>query len=701
MRRYFFVYLLCMVVCLPGFSRAEDEKTDKKELAIMDEVVVTATKTEEKRSDVPNSIILLDKYDIQESSAQSLGELLANELGIDWRTYGNYGGASQEVHIRGMSGDGTQIFINGVNINSPSLGTADVGKIPLNNIERIEVVKGSGSVLYGSGAMGGTINIITKSPEKDESALMATAGYGTNNAYVLSAEQGMFLSEYFGYYMTANRRETDGFRDNSDLTQNDVSLKLILDRGKDLYVSLYGDYIDREHGLPGTRPPAGTQEFSVDGELLYNSEAANLLSNGGDEDAYFALNIKSHPFDGFGLRLRGDYSDTINYNNNRWYLSFPVPALSGSRTWTTNKVTGVGADVEIESLKDLNFLMGVEYKYYDWENKGISLDSNGAEIPATKTTTDEDLHTTGYFGEIQYQLHHTLKALAGLRHEEHSEFGTEDLPRFGIIYNPWEETALKVSHGKHFRAPTPNDLFWPDDGFTRGNPNLNPEKGWHSDATIEQSLFNDGLFLTVSYFFWDVEDKIQWGPDSNGVWTPENLRTYKADGIEIGMMVRYPQNMVLGLNYTYLDAEEENKAFTIQDYGLPANFQYFWIKRRAAYTPQHQFKGNVSYWFDFGLIATATMRYVDERFWYRTETDGVYPATKTVTYSLDPYWTTDVKVQQMLYNHWTFSLQCNNLFDEEYDTNFDTFTDQSTFTTTVTTYPGAGRSIFFTVTYEF
>ncbi|MBC8461823.1 MAG: TonB-dependent receptor, partial [Deltaproteobacteria bacterium] len=231
MKKWISVLVPLALLAFPNSSLAEKEKENSQSLTTLEEVVVTATKTEERRKDIPNSVILIDEIDIEESSAKSLGELLANELGIDWRTYGNYGGAPEEIHIRGMSGNATQVFVNGVNINSPSLGVADVSRIPLNTIERIEVVKGSGSLLYGSGAMGGTINIITKTPKKDKIDLKASAGYGTQDTYLASAELGMFVFGDFGYYLTANRRETDGFRDNSDLTQNDVSLKLVVDKG--------------------------------------------------------------------------------------------------------------------------------------------------------------------------------------------------------------------------------------------------------------------------------------------------------------------------------------------------------------------------------------------------------------------------------------------------------------------------------------
>ena len=215
----------------PGLCLAENEQTNRKAVDTLDEVVVSATKTEEKRKDVSNSMIVVDEMDIEESPAKTLGELLANEPGLDWRTRGDYGGAAGEIHIRGMSGNATQIRVNGVTVNSPSLGVADVNKIPLNSIERIEVVKGSGSVLYGSGAMGGTINIITKRPEREEIDLKASAGYGSQSTYGLAAEQGMFAVGDFGYYLTANRYRTLGFRSNSDLSHNDASINLVLDKG--------------------------------------------------------------------------------------------------------------------------------------------------------------------------------------------------------------------------------------------------------------------------------------------------------------------------------------------------------------------------------------------------------------------------------------------------------------------------------------
>ncbi len=677
-------------VFFPSWAGAEQE-----EPVIMDEIVVTATKTREKRRDIPNAVILMDETDIQESPAKSLGELLANEPGIDWRTRGNYGGASEEIRIRGMGPDATQVLVNGVRFNSPSVGSADVGRIALNNIEQIEVVKGSGSLLYGSGAMGGTINIITKQPKREKMDLKVSAGYGSQDTYQLSAEQGMFAWGDFGYYLTATRRETNGFRDNSDLTHGDVSLKLILDKGDALGVSLYGDYVDREYGRPGVKPPEGTQDYSINGVKFYNNDAASLIDRGSDEDSHVALQFQGRPEEWFTFNFRGDYTHMESYSYARYHKYGGI----GNRTWITNEVLGAEGNVDIKSSKGASILLGADHRNYDWRSDNISLDANAAE--ASREVNEAGVHTTGTFAEAQYRPNNFVKGLAGIRREDHSTFGHEDLPRYGLIINPSENTALKIGHGKHFKAPTPNDLFWPEDPMGKGNPDLKPETGWHTDVTMEQALFEDKLFITVSYFRWDVEDKIQWERDSNGVFSPQNLRAYKGDGAEIGTKIGPFFNLTLSLNYTYTDAEEESRAYTKMDYGPPPDFQYTWVKRRAAYTPRDQFKANLSYWSNFGLSAAATARYVGNRVMYGTEQDIAYPNTKTVKYNLASYWTVDLKLEQRLHDHWLISLRGSNLFDKGYDTYVDDFTNQDTGTTTVQGYPGAGRSVFFSVTYEY
>ena len=671
---------------LAGFAQAADDaksETDETETVTMEEVVVTATKTDEKRKDIPNSVIIKDSYDIKESPAKTLGEFLSNETGVDLRTYGNYGGAAEELQIRGMSSNGTQIFVNGLNVNSPSLSTADIGRIPLNSIERIEVVKGSGSLLYGSGAMGGTVNIITKRPERDKMDLKARAGYGSENTYEVSAEQGMFALGNFGYYLTATQRETDGFRDNSDLTHNDISGNLILDKGDILDISIYGDYIDREYGVPLVTPPGGTQPFVSNGVVIYNEESASLVNKGADKDSHLVLNIKSKPSDLLGIMLRGDLTNLENFNENHY------SGLTGTKAWVRNKVIGTEGNIDIQPMEGAGLLLGAEYKGYDWEASQVNMNASGVEVPGSELISTKDIHTTGTYAEARYRPSDYVKFIGGLRHERHSIVDSENVYRLGIIGNPWKHTTLKANYGTHFATPSINDLFWLDDGFMKGNPNLKAENGYHYDITVEHAMTDNRLFFEFTYFNWDIKDKIRWEEDPSdpnilgfgGYWKPQNLDTYYGKGLEIGAKIGPFYSFELSLDYTYLNAEEEYIGG---------------VRRQGLYKPEHLFKGTLSYWTDFDLTANMIIRYVGDR-------PGHY-ASKTATepdYIHYSYWTMDLNFNQKLFDHWILTLEGTNLFDKEYDTYNEYFFAQSTFVTTRSPYPGAGRSVFFSVSYEY
>ena len=689
------VLVLFLFVIFPGrvvFGAEED--ASPAEVIRMDEVVVTATKVPEKRKDIPNAVLLFDQKNIQASGAKSIGELLANEPGIDWQTFGNYGGARQELCIRGMAGYATQVLVNGVNAGSPSLGFADVGKISIDNIERIEVIKGSGSLLYGSGAMAGTVNIITKDPQRNKMTLKIGAGYGSQNTYRAAAENGMFVAGDFGYYLTAGRMETNGFRDNSYLRKNDVSLKLLLDKKDAMQVSLYGDYISSHYGMPGVKPPAGTSDYYRSGEKFYNSDSATLLDHSGDKDGHLVLDVKGKPVKWFGYELKGYYTNMENYNYARYAFNG-----TGAENWVSNEVLGTDGHVNIYPFEGAKLLLGGEYRDFHWKNQSYGLNDSGAS-DASDTTTKAHVFTQGVFTEFEYRPSSYGKVLAGVRHEQHSAFGSETLPLFGMVINPTETTALKISHGKHFLAPALNDLYWPTDPYTRGNADLKPENGWHTDVTLEQSLLKDKIFMTVSFFHWTVDNKIQWEPDTLGVWSPINLAGYKADGIEAGLKIGPFYDLSLALSYTYTNAEEESREYTRQDYGLPPDFRYNMVKRRASITPENQFKGDLTYKSSFGLTATATVRYAGDRLVYNTEST-TYPDTKTVLYNMGSYWTADLKIEQRLFKHWVLSLSGNNLFDKEFDTHLQSFPDQTTFQSSMCPYPAAGRSIFAGVTYEY
>jgi len=681
MLRYVLILVLFIMI-MAGVCWSAEEIADDKEVFTLDEMIVSATKTEERRGDISNSVILIDKDDIRSSTANGFGDMLGNENGIDLRTRGNYGGATQEIHIRGMGADGALVLVNGIVINSPSIGSANISGISLNGIKKIEVVKGSGSLLYGTGAMAGVINIITRRPEKDLVDLDLSAGYGSNSAYEIAAAQGMFITEDLGYYLTANRRATDGFRSNAGLDHKDISLKLIYDNEDLPDISIYGDYTDRVYGNPGVKTPSGTKDFIVNGIKLYDGESSNLLNEGGDKDIHLAFDINGAPLDRLRLKLKATYTDMESYNKNIYYFF----TLSGNKTWVTNKVNGLEGNMDIDLFKGINLLVGAEYKRYKWENRGITLDENGVEISGTETETVAGLHTLGLLTEAQYRPNDHIKMIAGLRREKHSEFGIEYVPRYGIVISPSENTAIKLNYGRHYNAPTPNALFWPYEDWgwgmgTQGNRNLRPEIGKHSDAGMEQSLFNDNLFMNITYFRWNIEDKITWIPDASFFYTPQNLDRYKSHGWEIGLEARLLYNLTCSLAYTFADAEEEISGG---------------VARKALYTSDSYFKSSIVYLNDVGFNTSATIRYTGGRPAYYALNNDTDPSI-----TLDSYYTIDLKLEKDFLDKWIVALQCNNLFDKEYDTYIESFRDHESGIISMGVYPGEGRSFLFKVSYRY
>jgi iron complex outermembrane receptor protein len=664
--KIFWIIIFCFAAAFPAAAK-EEAANYRDAIPIMEEVIVTATKIPEKRKDIPNATVTMDAKDIAASGAASLEDLLANEPGLDGRN-SDYPGAGREIHIRGFRGNGTQVLLNGIPVNSPSLGLADLGKIPFDSMERVEVVKGSGSLLYGSGAMGGVINITTKSPQKEKPELKIRSGYGSHNTYRLGIAQGMYFTDTWGYYLTANRAETAGDRPNSFLRQNDVSLKMTMNGDNDsLKINLYGNYLSREYGLPGVRPPAGTSAFQLGGETFYNSKSASLLDRGKDHDALFSLELTDTPLSWLEYTLRGYY----RHMENDTYARLPA---EGAETKVTNKSSGISGHVNLTPFSQVNLLLGGEYRGDRWENKSALLDSAGSPQTGGQTKYKARVNTNGFFSEFHYRPSPYGKILAGIRHERHSEFGSANLPFFGVILNPFTNTALKFNHGKHFLAPTPNALFWPDDGLMKGNPALKPEIGWHTDITLEQSLFHDQIFFSLSYFRWRVDDKIEWGLDSQWVYSPRNLLGYRAQGFEAGIKAVLSPHIRLGLSYTHLDAEEETMEHTI-------------VKRRATYTPREQFKGHITYDTESGFTVSATVRYTGNRLFYDQWSHR--------TYTLAPYWTGDLQVAQRFLKRYILFLSVNNIADKRYDTRLGGFNGQ------LYGYPGAGRFIFLGLSYDF
>ena len=269
-----FLLLIIMIsAALPAW--AEDKTIS------LDEVVVTATRTEEDIDKISSNVTVITQEDIKKSTATTVQDLLRNEAGIIIRDlYGT--GTKSTVDMRGFArGLNTAILMDGRKLNEIDLSGVDWNTIPLENIERIEIVRGSGSVLYGDNAMAGAINIITKKGHFTQPELMLDA---RAESYSGHTELGTFTggTDKIGYFFLLKHRQTSGYRENSDFTAADMNTRLDFKITDFFSFDFAAGYHTDDQGLPGGhhQVPAGCAHFRfIDFE---HDDFSELLEHGGD-----------------------------------------------------------------------------------------------------------------------------------------------------------------------------------------------------------------------------------------------------------------------------------------------------------------------------------------------------------------------------------------------------------------------------------
>jgi iron complex outermembrane receptor protein len=287
-------FVVAVIVSFPCFAYPEEVKKAKESLVTMDEVVVTGTRSEEKMERIPANVTVIAQEDIRNSNAKNIPELLRTEEGIvvrDWT--GN--GKQVEVDLRGFGESAPSnvlVLVDGRRVNQIDLSGVDWTQIPLDQIERIEIVRGTGTVLYGDNAVGGVINIITKIPS-DRFAFSAGAtlgSYSRNREHVsVSGGQGPLAASFYGSYDS-----TQGYRENNDYRAKDAGGKIVYDVASFLSLNLSGAYHTDDYGLPG---------YLTLAELNADRRATMFpLDNGSTTDGY----LKS----GFDLSL-GDFGNLV------------------------------------------------------------------------------------------------------------------------------------------------------------------------------------------------------------------------------------------------------------------------------------------------------------------------------------------------------------------------------------------------------
>ena len=500
----------------------------------LDPVVITATKLETRAEQLGASVTVVPGDDVQRYHYESVEDILRTVPGVDIRRSGSYGKITN-ISIRGANANQVQVLVDGVRVKSPTTGQVDLSDISPDLIERIEVIRGPQSTLYGADAIGGVVNIITR---KGKGPFSATAEGGIGN-YDTYTGRGWFGGVYslLDYSGSISHFESNGQFQNDDSNKNAVNLRVGLTLPWDSSVAFTLRWDRNETGLPVkflNSPP-----FVLPSEPVIDSNNRQT-----SETWVMALAGHTKPLEWWEVDVRGG-----RYKNKTTFVDLPdqaevCPFLPFASCEFPSRF--VVDRWEAELLNHFHIgkwsttTIGGEYRTESGNAQG-------------STPFDASSHTWSGLFEQTFRFWDRLFMSAGFRVEDNSVYGTHWTERGSLSYviREWG-TRIHGGAGSGFRAPTFNDLFFP--GFS--DPTLKPETSFSWEVGVDQKLWKDRIRLGLTYFNNKFTNLISIIPtDTPPFVKGVNVGEARAEGFELTSAVDILENLTAWLNYTYTDSE--------------------------------------------------------------------------------------------------------------------------------------------------
>lgn len=503
-------------------------------LATLDPVVVTATRQSQRANDAIAEVTVIDNQEIEQAGpSATLGELLGRTVGVEFGRSGGRG-ADESVFIRGTNSGHALVLVDGMRVNSATTGATALQMIPVSQIDRIEVLRGPASALYGSDAIGGVIQIFTKAPS-DAPLFAAQVGAGSASSYETSVAHANRIGA-LNYSIKAGVSGTQGIN--------------AIESPK------YPGYNpDRDGYRNSNLNFNASYNFGKDAEVgvgFFNSVSTNRY------DAYkWDPNIP--PF-GANVDARLDYQ-----MKHRVSGAFAYGSIAPTSYWKSTLKIAQGED-RTESpesvIGDPISFFKTTQNQYTWQNdfklplgsvlfalERLEQEVNSTKNYALKSRTIDSalLGWNATVGSHAFQ--------ANLRTDDNSQFGQRDTWLIGYGYQlapTWRATA---SYGTAFKAPTMNDLYFPfTAGVGGGNASLKPEESRNAEASLR---FRKGATQAkLTYFRNKINNLIAWTTDPNTfVSSPINVGEAVIDGIEISAATTLG-NWLLNANATFQDPRD-------------------------------------------------------------------------------------------------------------------------------------------------
>ncbi|MBN2242778.1 MAG: TonB-dependent receptor [Acidobacteria bacterium] len=532
MNNPFIAVALFSVLCTitnPAF--AEDEKTQ--------EIVVSATRLETPTREVGSSVTVITGDQIEKMQKTSVVEVLKTVPAVDVNQSGGPGAAAS-VFIRGAKSEHTLVIIDGVEMNDPTTPgrTFNFAHLSVDDIERIEILRGPQSTLYGSDAIGGVINIITKRGGGSPLGSASIEG-GSYESYrgAAGASGGSSWMRYsagFSHWNTngiSAASESDGNTERDEYANTTVYGTLGLTPKDNFDLDFTLRFIDADsNGDIGAGAGSDDPNFlTTSQQLLFRTQGRlYLFDDIWEQTAGFSLT--NHD-----LTSRND-ADDLDPGTPDTFLRSSYEGRVLKFDWQNNFFihdTNT-ATFGIETEQDRG-----ESRYYE--------DTGSEWGPYTNDFENRTARTTGYYLQDQIRLWGSWFTTVGVRFDDHERFGTETTYRFATAYLVDRTgTKIKASYGTGFKAPTLIQLysFW-------GNEGLDPEESTGWDFGVEQTLFENKASAGVSYFYNEIENLIDFAG-----WSYSNVGRAAIKGVELFGSARPAEPLEIRFGYTYTNAKD-------------------------------------------------------------------------------------------------------------------------------------------------
>jgi vitamin B12 transporter len=487
-----------------------------QQLASLDPVMVTATRQAMRTSELLSDVTVIEPEELKQAGHSTLGEILSRQPGIEFTTNGS-NGATGSVFMRGTASGHTLVLIDGMRVGSASLGQmSSWSRIPASQIERIEILRGPASSLYGSDAIGGVIQIFTR---QGDGPFHVDAEAGAGNYDTYSASAGFSgRQDAWRYSLNASSYSTGGF--NSIKNPKNAAYNKDRDGFSDQSLSGSLAYtIAKGH-------EAGASFFYSDGENKYDSSPKSVAGKDYRNQlavSSFSTYLKNALTDNWTSTLRVGHSTDDSKNTTNGLQSALFRTDQQQYSWQNDIRTGVG-----------NFLLGVERLEQSVTGTG-------------NFRTDERSINSALVGWNGSYQDHRLQA--NLRYDNNSQFGDKTTGSIAYGYRFTEHWRANVGYGTAFKAPSFNDLYYPLTFGYQGNPNLLPESSRNREAALHYEAGQHHVSLT--WYLNQVENLISW----SGVTTPVNIGTARLEGTTLayeGQVAGFDLNA----NYNYLDPRD-------------------------------------------------------------------------------------------------------------------------------------------------